>query len=121
MRRIWLPGLLGAFMFFGCGAHHATDGELADLYLSTLDDKHFVWCTVDLEQCRKDIYEWKQTERGRALLREYEKEQKDEPQNTYEFGDDIETDDKSVIPTRYGPDLFPKNDRITHTHTNTGP
>ena len=110
MRGIWLVGLLGACILFGCtGVQHATDGELADLYLSTLDDKQFVWCTMDLEQCRKDINEWKQTELGRALLSEYKKEQMDKRNNVYEFSHDLETGSTmSTSPTRYGPDLFLK-------------
>ncbi|MDH5586430.1 MAG: hypothetical protein OEZ05_07345, partial [Nitrospirota bacterium] len=38
--------------------------EQVDLYLSTLDDKHFVWCELDLGQCREDFEKWRRTPRG---------------------------------------------------------
>ena len=123
MRKIWLAGFLGACILGGCpGAHYTTDGELADLYLSTLDDKQFVWCTMDLEQCRKDIDEWKQSEQGRAFLSEYEKEQTGDVHNTQEFSDGTEAGHTmSTTPTRYGPVLFPKNGGETPIQTNTVP
>ncbi|WP_447970472.1 hypothetical protein [Nitrospira sp. M1] len=122
MRKIWVAGFLGACIFSGCaGAHHATDGELADLYLSTLDDKHFAWCTADLDQCQKDIDKWQQTERGRVILREHEKEQTGKIHHAYEFTDAVEIGHVSATPTKYGPDLFPKNDTQNHTHRNAVP
>ncbi len=99
-------------MFSRCaGAHHATDGELADLYLSTLDDKHFVWCTANLDQCQKDIDNWQRTERGRAILREH----------ADDFTGAIEIGHVSAIPAKYGPNLFPKNGTENHTLRNAVP
>ena len=84
MRNIRTIGLVGVFMFLGgCASHHATNDERVDLYLSTLDDKHFVWCTLDLEQCRNDFAEWKGTPRGRMLIREFEKEETGQTYNTH--------------------------------------
>lgn len=59
------------------------DNEL-DLYLSTLDDKHFVWCELDLEQCRKDFEVWKLSSRGQAILGEYENEDSGQTYNTHD-------------------------------------
>ena len=118
MRRLWLAGLLGACMFFGCGTHHVAENDLGDLYLGTLDDKHFVWCTLDVDQCQKDFLEWKQTEQGRTIISEYEKEQSGQTETTHEFSDVIESDDVSITPTRYGPNLYPQNGKVTPTHTN---
>jgi hypothetical protein len=66
MRNICALGFIGVFLLLGgCATHSATNDEQVDLYLSTLDDKHFVWCKLDLEQCRKDFEEWRLTARGR--------------------------------------------------------
>ncbi len=58
--------------------------DQVDLYLSTLDDKHFVWCELDLEQCRKDFEKWRQTPRGRALIKEFEKEGAEHAPHTHQ-------------------------------------
>ncbi|GJL67545.1 MAG: hypothetical protein NPIRA06_01800 [Nitrospirales bacterium] len=73
MRNICTLGLMGFFLLLGgCASHHtANDGQI-DLYLSTLDDKHFVWCELDLEQCRHDFGQWKLTTRGRRIIQEFE-------------------------------------------------
>ena len=60
-----------------CASYLANDAgydEQIDLYLRTLDDKHFVWCELDLKQCQKDYKLWKLTPRGRMIIREYENE-----------------------------------------------
>ena len=58
--------------------------EQIDLYLSTLDDKHFVWCELDLVQCRKDFEKWRQTAKGLALIRQYESEESGRIVNTHQ-------------------------------------
>ncbi len=79
MRNRGMLGLVGIsiFILVGCATvspDRGNNDEQVDLYLSTLDDKHFVWCELDLEQCRKDFEKWKRTPRGRAIISEYEKE-----------------------------------------------
>ena len=87
MRNSCAMALVGVFCFFsGCAtysANYADSDEQVDLYLSTLDDKHFVWCELDLEQCRKDFEEWKITPRGRVIIKEYEKEKAGQTYNTH--------------------------------------
>ncbi len=72
-----LSGLM--FLVSACVAHHTprptVNNKHIDLYLSTLDDKHFVWCKLDLAECRRDFEDWKQTPRGRMIIGEYQKEQ----------------------------------------------
>ncbi len=78
MRNVYSIILMGFFLILSACASHGLDNvshdETADLYLSTLDDKHFMWCKLDVEQCRIDFENWKMTSRGRAIIREYEKE-----------------------------------------------
>ncbi len=72
----------------GCASYSpspADTDEQIDLYLSTLDDKHFVWCKLDLDKCRKDFREWKLTSRGQALIREFEKEGKSQAYNRHQI------------------------------------
>jgi len=84
MRNICALGFVGVFVLLGgCALQYANNDEQLDLYLSTLDDKHFVWCKLDLEQCRKDFEEWKITARGRMIIREYEKEDTGQTYNTH--------------------------------------
>jgi len=88
MRKIGTLGLVTVlFILNGCASYSANkadqNDEQVDLYLSTLDDKHFVWCELDLEQCRKDFEKWKLTSRGRAIIREYEKEDTGQTYNTH--------------------------------------
>ncbi len=84
MRNICAFGCIGLFLLFGgCATHSATNDEQVDLYLSTLDDKHFVWCKLDLEQCRKDFEEWRLTARGRVIMKEFEKEDTGQTYNTH--------------------------------------
>jgi|GEM_PF-1859216 len=85
MKHIRTFGLVGALVLLGgCATHSAYyNDERVDLYLSTLDDKHFVWCQLDVEQCRKDFEEWKGTARGRMIIREYEQEATGETYNTH--------------------------------------
>ena len=84
MRNIRTLGLVGIFVLLGgCAPHYTTDDEQIDLYLSTLDDKHFVWCELDLEQCRHDFEEWKRTARGQRILREFELENTGQTYNTH--------------------------------------
>jgi hypothetical protein len=84
MRNICALGFIGVFLLLGgCATHSATNDEQVDLYLSTLDDKHFVWCEFDLEQCRKDYEKWKLTSRGQMIIREYEKEDTGPTYNTH--------------------------------------
>ena len=84
MRTIYALGFIGVFLLLdGCATHSATNDEQVDLYLSTLDDKHFVWCKLDLEQCRKDFEEWRLTARGRMIMKEFEKEDTGQTFNTH--------------------------------------
>lgn len=84
MRNICALGFIGVFLLLGgCATHSATNDEQVDLYLSTLDDKHFVWCKLDLEQCRKDFEEWRLTARGRMIMNEFEKEDTGQTFNTH--------------------------------------
>ncbi len=80
-------GIFGIALFLsGCGTHsanYADSDEQVDLYLSTLDDKHFVWCKLDLKQCRTDFENWKMTPRGRVITKEYEKEKTGQTYNTH--------------------------------------
>lgn len=85
MRNICTLGLVGFFVLLGgCASHHSpnNDDEQVDLYLTTLDDKHFVWCELDLEQCRRDFEQWKLTPQGRRIIQEFERENTDQPDNT---------------------------------------
>jgi hypothetical protein len=84
MRNICALGFIAVFLLLGgCATHSATNDEQVDLYLSTLDDKHFVWCKLDLEQCRKDFEEWRLTARGRMIMKEFEKEDTGQTYNTH--------------------------------------
>jgi hypothetical protein len=88
MRKIGTLGLVTVFFILsGCASYSPDDAnqndEQVDLYLSTLDDKHFVWCELDLEQCRKDFEKWKLTPRGRTIIRGYEKEDTGQTYNTH--------------------------------------
>ncbi|TFG65580.1 MAG: hypothetical protein E4H32_01580 [Nitrospirales bacterium] len=88
MRKIGTLGLATVFFILsGCASYSANkadqNDEQVDLYLSTLDDKHFVWCELDLEQCRKDFEKWKLTPRGRKIIGEYEKEDTGQTYNTH--------------------------------------
>ena len=89
MRNICALGFVGVFVFLGgCASHsanYANNDAQVDLYLSTLDDKQFVWCKLDLEQCRKDYEKWKLTPRGQMIIREYEKEDTGQTYNTHHF------------------------------------
>ena len=83
MRNICALGFIAVFLLLGgCATHSATNDEQVDLYLSTLDDKHFVWCKLDLDQCRKDFEEWRLTARGRMIMKEFEKEDTGQTYNT---------------------------------------
>ena len=88
MRNVVVPGVVMAFfMLAGCVSPQASsinNNDELDLYLSTLDDKHFVWCELDLEQCRKDFETWKLTPRGQTILREYEKEDTGQTYSTHD-------------------------------------
>jgi hypothetical protein len=84
MRNICALGFIGVFLLLGgCATHSATNDEQVDLYLSTLDDKHFVWCKLDLEECRKDFEDWRLTARGRMIMKEFEKEDTGQTYNTH--------------------------------------
>ncbi|WP_447965649.1 hypothetical protein [Nitrospira sp. Ecomares 2.1] len=75
MRNICTLGLVGFFVLLGgCASHHTVNDEQIDLYLSTMDDKHFIWCELDLEQCRHDFEQWKDTAGSRRIIQEFEKE-----------------------------------------------
>jgi len=133
MQNRCILGIVGVFLFLGgCASSSGNTtniDEQIDLYLSTLDDKHFVWCELDLGQCRKDFEKWKLTSRGRTLIREYEKEASGQTFNTHQvpnvfrtrFVDDgqlaevieeqnekseIGLDATPIIPRIYGP-VFP--------------
>ncbi|MDH5699302.1 MAG: hypothetical protein OEZ41_05000 [Nitrospirota bacterium] len=87
MRNICTLGLVGFFILLGgCASHdtthHTTNDEQVDLYLSTLDDKHFVWCELDLEECRQDFEQWKRTARGSRIIEEFEREDTGQTDNT---------------------------------------
>ncbi len=88
MRKIFVSGvILTFFIIHGCASPQVntiTHDDQLDLYLSTLDDKHFVWCELDIEQCRKDFETWKLTPRGQAILREYENEDSGQTYNTHD-------------------------------------
>jgi hypothetical protein len=78
---------VSVFLFLGgCAsqsAQYADKDEQIDLYLSTMDDKHFVWCTLDLDQCQSDFEKWKFTPRGRTIITEFEKEDTGQTYNTH--------------------------------------
>ena len=77
-------GLVVAFVLLGgCASHFTANDEQVDLYLSTLDDMHFAWCELDLEQCRHDFEQWKLTPRGRMIIREFEQEPTGQTYNTH--------------------------------------
>ena len=86
MRNCCAIALVGVFLFLNsCATYSAYDAdtdEQVDLYLSTLDDKHFVWCKLDLDQCRADFESWKATSRGQAIIKEYETEKAGQTYNT---------------------------------------
>jgi len=90
----------------GCASYSANyakvgNDEQIDLYLSTLDDKHFVWCQLDPEACRKDFEKWKDTARGRMIMKEFEKEDSAQAYNTHPL--------TNVFRTRFVDDnQFPK-------------
>jgi hypothetical protein len=85
MRNICAFGIMSVFLLLGgCATHSATNDEQVDLYLSTLDDKHFVWCKLDLEQCRRDFEEWRRTTRGQMIMEEFEKEDTGQTYNTHQ-------------------------------------
>ena len=84
MRHIRALGFIGVFLLLGgCATHSVTNDEQVDLYLNTLDDKHFVWCKLALDQCRKDFEEWRLTARGRMIMKEFEKEDAGQTYNTH--------------------------------------
>ncbi|MBA3966969.1 MAG: hypothetical protein H0X47_14595 [Nitrospirales bacterium] len=84
MRYICTLGLVGFFLLLGgCASHHKANDEQIDLYLSTLDDKHFAWCELDLEQCRHDFEQWKLTPRGSRIIEAFEQEDARQPDNTH--------------------------------------
>ena len=86
MRNNCTLGVVSFFVLLGaCASQHSTHDtvdEQIDLYLSTLDDKHFVWCELDLEQCRRDFEAWKLTTQGISIIKEFERENTDQPDNT---------------------------------------
>ena len=104
MRNSFILILINSVLFFGGCASYSTNtlnkahtdnrannDEQIDLYLSTLDDKHFVWCELDLDQCRKDFEQWKRTPRGRMIIREYEKEDAGQTYNTHQVSNVFRT------------------------------
>ena len=92
MRIISTLRLVGLFILLGgCAPHYPTKDTLVDLYLSTLDDKHFVWCELDPEQCRRDFEEWNLTPRGRMIIREFEQENTGQTYNTRHLPDVFRT------------------------------
>ncbi len=77
-----------------CATNSAYDvdhDERIDVYLSTLDDKHFAWCNLDLNQCQADFDRWKATSRGRAFIKEYEKEKAGQTDNIHHVPDVFRT------------------------------
>ncbi len=85
MGNIWALGVVGFLVLLaGCASHHSPNNndEQVDLYLSTLDDKHFVWCQLDLKQCRRDFEEWKLTTQGLSIIKEFERENTGQTDNT---------------------------------------
>ena len=86
MRNNCTLGVVSFFVLLGaCASQHSTHDtvdEQIDLYLSTLDDKHFVWCELDLEQCRRDFEAWKLTTQGLSIIKEFERENSGQPDNT---------------------------------------
>ncbi len=87
MRNCCAIALVSVFLFLNSCAtfssSEADNDEQIDLYLSTLDDKNFVWCKLDLEQCRADFESWKTTSRGRVIIQEYEKEKVGQTYNAH--------------------------------------
>jgi sulfur relay (sulfurtransferase) DsrC/TusE family protein len=111
MRKSGTLGLVTVLLILnGCASYSANQAEQndeqVDLYLSTLDDKHFVWCELDLEQCRKDFEKWKLTPRGRMIIREYEKEETGHTYNTHHVPNVFRTRfvDKSQVTEQAGQD-----------------
>ncbi len=99
MRNICTLGLVGFLVFLGGCAHHdatphTSNDEQIDLYLSTLDDKYFVWCELDLEQCRHDFEQWKLTPRGSRIIQEFEQEDTGQTDNAHHL--------PNVFLTRFG-------------------
>jgi hypothetical protein len=86
MRNNCILGVVSLFVLLGaCASQHSPNNnvdEQIDLYLSTLDDKHFVWCELDLEQCRRDFEAWKLTQQGLSMIKEFERENTGQPDNT---------------------------------------
>ncbi len=138
MRKIGTLGLVTVLLILnGCASYSSTNiaqnDEQVDLYLSTLDDKHFVWCELDLEACRHDYEKWKLTSRGRMIIKEYEKEDTGKTYNTHHVpnvfrtrfvdesqvteGADGDTDmmDKSNPPLDHPEDLLHEKTRIAPT------
>lgn len=79
MRNCCAIAIVSVFFLFlnSCATYSASDAdtdEQIDLYISTLDDKNFVWCKLDLDYCRADFESWKTTSRGRTIIKEHEKE-----------------------------------------------
>ncbi len=78
MRNCYTMVFVSVVLFLsGCAtysANHADINEQVDLYLRTLDDKHFVWCEIDLEQCQRDFENWRITPKGQVIIQEYKKE-----------------------------------------------
>ena len=119
MRKIGMLGLVTVlFILNGCASYSADNAdqndEQVDFYLSTLDDKHFVWCELDLEQCRKNFENWKLTPRGRTIIREYEKEDAGQTYNTHHVPNVFRTRfvDESQLTEQAGqdPDIIGKPD-----------
>ncbi|WP_342346717.1 hypothetical protein [uncultured Nitrospira sp.] len=101
MRNICTLGLVGFLAFLGgCVSYHTANDEQIDLYLSTLDDKHFVWCELDLEQCQHDFEQWKRTTRGTKIIEEFEQEDARQPDNTHHLSNVFRTRfvDESRLP-----------------------
>src|SRR5680860_694183 len=84
MRSMCTLGLVGFFLLLGgCATHHTANDEQVDIYLSTLDDKHFAWCELDPEQCRHEFEQWKVTARGSRIIEEFEQEDTGQTDNTH--------------------------------------
>jgi len=113
MKHIRTLGLIGIFVFLGgCASHSTTNDEQVDLYLSTLDDKHFVWCELDLEQCRAAFEKWKLAPRGRMIIREFEQENTGQTYNTHHLPNVFRTRfvDESQLAKEVGGEQSKKQD-----------
>lgn len=116
MRNNCILGVVGFFVLLGaCASQHSPNNpnnnvdEQVDLYLSTLDDKHFVWCELDLEQCRHDFEAWKRTAQGLSMIEEFKRENTGQQDNSQHLPNVFRT--RFVEEGRFGEEMAGKDDK----------